>query len=904
MDVTAVAVVVGVVLVLLVAWAVWSGRVISDPAHYERMLGRANQARVLGKVDDARRTFNSALRGIGRVRAPAPELVAVRGRVLMALGEMEFATGRRDEAVAAYRVARGLVEVPTEIHRLIARVCAEKADLADDARDAYIRYLTDRQHRTVAPAAAEDVELGLVRAADAPSVVVEDDPVIVFLRSSCTLSTTAPGPEIEAVAALAERIIQADAELPWAWIARGLSLDRLGRAAEAVEAFTATESLVPNDPFPPYRLGLLYIELKRPADAERALRRTLAIEPEQVNASFHLATMLAERVTTGDDGDLERAAEAEALTRTVIRLEPAKSAAHYLAGRMTLVRSDLPVARADFAEAVRLDPSVVAYRWDLADVQRTLGDRDGAIEQLRAIVRLRPEHAAAHRILANLAFEDGLFADAEHHFSRVLANEPADTQAQIGLGRSLYERGSLADAISVLERAPHLDRPARFALARALGRSGLTARAVAAYEDCIRLDGSDSQVLFYLGCARATLGDLEAACTALAAAGRNDQGPPEAMLYLARALLARGRLDDVAGALSAAARRLPNDPLIATTYGELALRQGNPAAAAAAYDVALGHNQDVPAALVGRGIAAETLGDDDRAIDLYRRAEAVGPSPVTRARLGLALARTGAWAEAATVLADAEYRMNVDVLPMLGLARAMLGDPAGALEIWESSPSATLGETTGVRNQARAAYLVGMEAFARGDFRPAIDAWVTAAQLLPDAVAVRESLQESYVRIGAQSLFGAASPETHQAVGRQALTYAMQIDREDPRPRRYLAADALANGAPERAIELLAPLVATAPDDDQALLLLAQAHLCRGEPAQAGPILEQLAATGQVRPALLDRLRAHAAALDARWDDALDLAVAALDARAHGSAARSNPEAAARASIEAAARTA
>lgn len=73
-------------------------------------------------------------------------------------------------------------------------------------------------------------------------------------------------------------------------------------------------------------------------------------------------------------------------------------------------------------------------------VEALIDQRDGriteAIAHLRTVLRLRPDHRLARRLLANALATDGQYEAAEYHFNRLLEDEP-DPEARASYARAL-----------------------------------------------------------------------------------------------------------------------------------------------------------------------------------------------------------------------------------------------------------------------------------------------------------------------------------------------------------------------------------------------------------------------------------------------------------------------------------
>lgn len=178
----------------------------------------------------------------------------------------------------------------------------------------------------------------------------------------------------------------------------------------------------------------------RLADAERALRGALDMEPEQVDALHMLAVL---RLRQGHARDAERICSqalalapdrADILTdhalalRGLGRLQEAADAAQ------NAVRQD-----ADHAEAYRV----------LGDCLSDAGDWERATSFYAQAVKREPDSFAARFGLGKALFETGRYPEAEAHLGKASAQRPDEPGVAILHGWSLYKTGHLEKCLEL-----------------------------------------------------------------------------------------------------------------------------------------------------------------------------------------------------------------------------------------------------------------------------------------------------------------------------------------------------------------------------------------------------------------------------------------------------------------------
>lgn len=277
-----------------------------------------------------------------------------------------------------------------------------------------------------------------------------------------------------------------------------------GAADRAIAAYRRGLQRRPTDPWTHYRLGDAYVQkFRATADpswlalAERALRRSLALEPEQASARRHLAYVLYSRHEF-DDAAREAA--------RAVAVDPKDSHAWGVLGD-----AHLEVGRYAEAEAAyrrMLDTGDDLYAHARSAALRSLrGDVGGAIRALEmALARGRAEGRPAEALawvewqLGQEYWNRGDLDTAERAYRASLTTVPGYHRALAGLAQVLSARGQGSEAVPLLEQAiavvPQLDYVVALGeLHAALGRPDAAERQYALAEHIGRLSALN-QVLY------------------------------------------------------------------------------------------------------------------------------------------------------------------------------------------------------------------------------------------------------------------------------------------------------------------------------------------------------------------------------------------------------------------------
>ncbi len=393
--------------------------------------------------------------------------------------------------------------------------------------------------------------------------------------------------------------------------------------------------------------------LGRDEKAEQTLIQALVLQPKY---SFRPDFYTREFV------DLFYEAERAALERRA-RLADRKT----VEGVERLERGDLAAARARFQEALDLNPNHPPALFNLALVDLREDRREAATDRLQRILSLVQGPDAERvteelrrrslRVLGRLYFSRGLYQDAAATLERALALESDDFDSWINLGLARFELGEVEGSITALRRSLALE-PESLAAIQNLTRIYASAEqwrdVEATAADGVRRHPESADLWLALGQARRHLGSAAGAIDALERVVELD---PDNRLDLARqaaALLTDeylklGRPDAV---IMTARKQLRWSPDDVTAWSHLGLAQqsrGDLEAAVESHRRAYEIDPSQPELSNNLGAALAARGDYRKAVEAYQRALALRPGfPIAaqnvqeiRERLAASVARLG-----------------------------------------------------------------------------------------------------------------------------------------------------------------------------------------------------------------------------------------------------------------------
>ena len=235
---------------------------------------------------------------------------------------------------------------------------------------------------------------------------------------------------------------------------------------------------------------------------------------------------------------------------------------------------------------------------------------------MRRAVALAPEDAEAHYNLGLLAFELGIFSEAEASFTQAIAIEPEHAEAYNGRGVALKEMGKPVEA-------------------------------EASYRDSISLEPTYAEAQNNLGVVLQEQGRFEEAEAAYNSAIALNPQYAEAHNNLGTMFEAVGRPREAESNFESAIRLRPDYAEAHLNLGVALKEQGRLSEAEAAYRKAVVHAPCSPESHSNLGAVLESLGRLDEAEASCRRAIALDPDyAYGHLNLGFVLKGLGEWEEA------------------------------------------------------------------------------------------------------------------------------------------------------------------------------------------------------------------------------------------------------------------
>ena len=151
-------------------------------------------------------------------------------------------------------------------------------------------------------------------------------------------------------------------------------------------------------------------------------------------------------------------AQAEALYRRALDLEPEDADALHLLGVIAQQRGDYQGAVDLITRAIAADASFAGYHNNLGEAYRRLGKFDEAERAYRQAIALQPDFPEPHNNLGMILQKRRQVNEAIDLYRRAIQLSPNFAEAYNNLGTTLMEKGLISEAVAAYQKALQLKR--------------------------------------------------------------------------------------------------------------------------------------------------------------------------------------------------------------------------------------------------------------------------------------------------------------------------------------------------------------------------------------------------------------------------------------------------------------
>ncbi len=282
------------------------------------------------------------------------------------------------------------------------------------------------------------------------------------------------------------------------------------RGDRGVSLLQRAVGLAPDDPALHEKLGTLYLQLGRPAEAQAIFERGLQL-PQPTSKPVMLSVNLAESLRLQ-----QKSEEALHVVRAALERMPGAYELHGELGAVLVDLGRIEESVKAYRDALALAPNDTDSNFSLGSGLLALGHREEAIGYLKRSLILQPTYPKALILLGHLAFDAGQLEEARRYWQPLYDSHPEQPQARhllalyhLRAGDAAAARKDTAAAEQHYREGLDLD-PDSAEIHANLGvlylLQGRPADALAPFEAFHRLRPQDPQSSLFLGQLYAQLG--------------------------------------------------------------------------------------------------------------------------------------------------------------------------------------------------------------------------------------------------------------------------------------------------------------------------------------------------------------------------------------------------------------
>jgi tetratricopeptide (TPR) repeat protein len=234
---------------------------------------------------------------------------------------------------------------------------------------------------------------------------------------------------------------------PRCWLAHnnlGLLLAGTRRNEEAFFHYQKALEIYPGYYKAYINLGILLAKTGKTDDALSFYQRAVKINPNIATAYCNIGNLFAQ---TGH-GD-----EAFAQYKKALEINPNHGETHYNLGLLLAKTGRTDEAIVHYQRALNIDPGYYEAHNNFGNALLRVGRIEEAIEHYQKAIDIAPRYEIAHYNLGNALLRINHIDKAIFHYRRALEIHPGEIRVINSLAYALSQKGQIADAIGLLEKA-------------------------------------------------------------------------------------------------------------------------------------------------------------------------------------------------------------------------------------------------------------------------------------------------------------------------------------------------------------------------------------------------------------------------------------------------------------------
>jgi protein O-GlcNAc transferase len=229
----------------------------------------------------------------------------------------------------------------------------------------------------------------------------------------------------------------------------GVALERSDDLAGAAESFESASHLNAGDTEALTHLGGVYLQLKKPADAEKKFRAVLESQPKSALALRGLALSL----------DAEGKPEAVEAYRNYLAVDPQDTTMRSRFVQLLIANKQFDEALAETEKSGKGQAPTLDELRLRADILIGQKKFEEAIATLKQAISLTPQDAQLHGGLGRLYLQKREFADAERELKIAIQLDKGNVVYWKDLTATFYQAGNYATALAGYDVVDKMEKP-------------------------------------------------------------------------------------------------------------------------------------------------------------------------------------------------------------------------------------------------------------------------------------------------------------------------------------------------------------------------------------------------------------------------------------------------------------
>ncbi len=483
------------------------------------------------------------------------------------------------------------------------------------------------------------------------------DPNNNAARASCIKSLIILGQMNDALP-MAQEHLRRNPKDPEALYLLGAVQREQGNYAEAEHALAKAVALQPNFYDSRYDLGFVLAKLGRRAEARTQLEQALKLRPDSSEARFQLASVLRAmglKEQADEQLKLFQQGKSASVSQDVAGVK-VNQANQYLSS------GDAQKAIALYREAISADPKNGRTYYDLALALDRTGDIAAERDALEKSMALDAQFAPTQNQYGLLCLQAGDLPTAETHLKQAIALDPQYAEAQSNLGVLYGRQGNNAEAEKLFRHATEDDpkyTQAFVNLGLILASEGRFPEAHDVFQHALSLDANNTGAMTADAFVQVRMNRTQDALAEFRKVIALSPQSPAAHLNLGLILADEYKQEQALAEFTTASELAPNDATAHYNRGRVLLDMQRNQEARPELEKATALDPRTTDAWYLLGLIARQSGDTDEAIRDFQRAVALKPDYAeAHFMLGRELQRKGDPAGAA-----AEWRKAIQIHP-------------------------------------------------------------------------------------------------------------------------------------------------------------------------------------------------------------------------------------------------